>query len=76
MLLYFYDLKIPLKDYNSFKRKFYYRLKHSKLGAIPWKTKSVLLINDELEEEADRFFEEWKPHIIVYKARVEEILKV
>ncbi len=70
MLLYVYDLKIKgLKEYNTLKRRFYYDLKKSKLATAPWRTKSVLLISDDLEKEADAFFSRYAGFIEVYKAR-------
>jgi hypothetical protein len=72
-----FDLKIKGKDaYNTLKRRFYYHLGRSNLSTKPWKTKSVLLIEDELEEEADVFFKKFEGFINVYKARVESIEEV
>lgn len=77
MLLYMYDLKIKgKKPYNTLKRRFYYQLKNSQISATPWKTKSVLLVDDYLEKEADAFFLKFKGHVEVYKARVESIEEV
>jgi hypothetical protein len=74
MLLYMFDLKIKgKKPYNTLKRRFYYDLKNSKLSLTPWKTKSVLLVDDLLEKDADAFFLKYKGFIEVYKARVESI---
>ena len=71
MLLYFYDLKLRVKDYNKLKRRFYYHLARSKLSFKPWKTKSVLLVDDGLEADADAFFRKWRPHIVCFKARTD-----
>jgi len=74
MLLYLFDLKIKGKSaYNALKRRFYYHLGKSEISPCPWKTKSVLLVRDELEKEADDFFLQWKPFIVVFKARVSEL---
>ena len=71
MILYFYDIKMKMKDYNTLKRRFYYQLGKSKLSLKPWKTKSVLLVDDGLENEADEFFKGWKPDIVCYKAKTD-----
>ena len=74
MLLYMFDLKIKGGNpYNTLKRRFYYQLKKSRISATPWKTKSVLLVDDLLENEADNFFLKFKGNIEVYKARVESV---
>lgn len=73
MLLYFYDIKMKPAAYNTFKRRFYYHLGRSQLSAKPWRTKSVLLVKDGLEKEADAFFRRWKPYIKVFKAKVRRI---
>jgi hypothetical protein len=74
MLLYLYDLKIKgSKPYNTLKRRFYYHLGRSKLATTPWKTKSVLLVDDLLENEADNFFLRFRGYVEVYKARVESV---
>lgn len=77
MLLYFFDLKINgKKAYNTLKRRFYYQLGKSEIAPSPWKTKSVLLVSDELEERADSFFKQWKGFIEVYKARTGQIEEI
>ena len=77
MLLYCYDLKIKGKiPYNTLKRRFYYQLKKTKLGSRPWKSKSVLLVENELGEEADDFFKQWKPNILVFKATISNLQKI
>lgn len=74
MLLYFYDLKIKgRKEYNTLKRRFYRELKKSKLFPPIWKTKSVILIQNKREKEADAFFEKYSGLIEVYKARTSKI---
>jgi len=77
MLIYFYDLRTKLKDYNRIKRMFYYDLKKSRLSTYPWKTKSVIVVEDAAEGMADRFFIRHRGHVEVYKARctsIEEII--
>ncbi|MCX8174768.1 MAG: hypothetical protein N3E51_01005 [Candidatus Micrarchaeota archaeon] len=69
MLIYFYDLKTKLRDYNRIKRRFYYDLKKSLLSTYPTKTKSVIIVDDSAEGLADRFFIRWRRHVEVYKAR-------
>lgn len=77
MLLYFYDLKIKgLKAYNTLKRRFYYELANSKLSNAPFRTKSVLIVSDELEVFADNFFKKYSGFIEVYKARASSIVQI
>ncbi|MBI5158660.1 hypothetical protein HY992_00925 [Candidatus Micrarchaeota archaeon] len=77
MLLYTYDLKIKgLNSYNTLKRRFYYDLGKSELSASPWRTKSVLLVSEGLEEKADVFFRRFEGFIEVYKVRFDELVKV
>ncbi len=76
MLIYFYDLKTKLKDYNRIKRMFYYNLKKSRLSTYPWRTKSVLIVEDSAEGMADRFFMKYKRHVEVYKARATSIEEI
>ncbi len=76
MLIYFYDLKTRLKDYNRIKRMFYYDLKKSRLSTYPWKTKSVLIVEDSAEGMADRFFMRFRSHVEVYKARATSIEEI
>ncbi len=77
MLLYVYDLKIKgLNSYNTLKRRFYYDLGKSELSNSPFMTKSVLFVQEELEEQADAFFKRYSGFIEVYKARVAELISV
>lgn len=76
MLIYFYDLKTKLRDYNRIKRRFYYELKKSRLSTYPWRTKSVLVVEDSAEGMADRFFLRHRKHVEVYKARASSIEEV
>jgi len=76
MILYFYDIRAKVKDYITLKRRFYYHLARSKLALKSWKTKSVLLVDDEMELEADAFFRKWKPAIICYKVKTDNLVEV
>jgi len=76
MLIYFYDLRTKLKDYNRIKRMFYYDLKKSRLSTYPWKTKSVIVVEDAAEGMADRFFIRHRGHVEVYKARCTSIEEI
>ena len=76
MLIYFYDLKTKLKDYNRIKRMFYYDLKKSRLSTYPTKTKSVIIVEDEAEALADRFFYKYRKYLEIYKARASSIEEV
>lgn len=77
MIIYFYDLKTKLRDYNRIKRMFYYDLKKSRLSTYPTKTKSVIIVDDVGEAMADHFFYRHRKHVECYKARctsLEEIV--
>ena len=76
MIIYFYDLKTKLKDYNRIKRMFYYDLKKSQLSTYPTKTKSVIIVDDSGEALADRFFLKHRKHIEVYKAHATSIEQI
>ncbi|MCX8196718.1 MAG: hypothetical protein N3G80_00140 [Candidatus Micrarchaeota archaeon] len=76
MIIYFYDLKTTMKDYNRIKRRFYYELKKSKLSSCPWKTKSVIIVQDEDEKAADRFFMRYRKVIEVYKAKTDAVQEI
>ena len=76
MLIYFYDLKTKLKDYNRLKRRFYYDLKKSRLSTYPWRTKSVIVVEDSAETLADRFFIRHRRYVEVYKARCSSIEEI
>jgi len=74
MLLYLYDIKVgSIRDYNRVKRRFYYALKKSRLSVLPFKTKSAILVPDELELTADVFFSNFSEYLVVYKAYVTHI---
>jgi len=76
MIIYFYDLKSKVKDYNRLKRRFYYDLHKSRLSTYPVKTKSVIVVEDIAEAMADRFFMRHKRYVEVYKARATSIEEI
>jgi len=76
MILYFYDIRAKVKDYNTLKRRFYYHLARTQLLKKSWRTKSVLLVEDKMELEADAFFKKWKPAIICYKAKTDDLVEI
>ncbi|MCX6769141.1 MAG: hypothetical protein NT051_00470 [Candidatus Micrarchaeota archaeon] len=76
MLIYFYDLKTRLKDYNRIKRMFYYDLKKSRLSTYPTKTKSVIIVDDSGEALADLFFYRHRKYLECYKARASSIEEI
>ncbi len=60
MLVYVYDIKINNKKIlNNIKRRFYYRLRKNN-EIFKRRTKSVLLVDENFEEDAEEFFKEWK----------------
>ena len=73
MLVYLYDLKSSVKDYNRLKRKFYYHLNKNGYNQYFWKTKSVLVVPDEMERNLDGFFKEFEKFTIVYKIHTNSI---
>ena len=74
MILYMYDLKSKnLKAYNTLKRRFYYQLGKSNISNSPFKTKSVILVKESLEKEADAFFSKWRGGITVFKSGPTEV---
>ncbi|MCC7552164.1 hypothetical protein KO317_00675 [Candidatus Micrarchaeota archaeon] len=75
MLIYLYDIKTNLNEYNKIKRRFYYNLRKSNLKNCEYLTKSVLLVPEDLEHEADIFFNKFIRYLEVYKLKVSEILE-
>jgi len=75
MFLYLYDIKTG-KGYNRIKRRFYYALKRSRLSVLPFKTKSVLLVPDELELTADVFFSHFSDYLVIYKVYTTNIQSI
>lgn len=77
MLIYFYDLKIKgKKAYNTLKRRFYYDLNKSKLSTAPFRTKSVIIVPENLENFADNFFKKYTGFIEVYKSKTNSIISL
>ncbi len=73
MIVYIYDLKSNVRDYNKLKRKFYYHLNKNGYNQYFWKTKSVLVVPDQMERLIDGFFGEFKKFSIVYKIHTNSI---
>lgn len=73
MLAYLYDIKTTLKSYNRVKRVFYYNLNRRGLNKYYWKTKSVLVVPDNMGYAVDSFFKEYSKFLIVYKIKCREI---
>jgi len=73
MLVYLYDLKASVRDYNRLKRKFYYHLNKNGYNQYFWKTKSVLVVPDEMERLIDGFFAGFKKSVVVYKIHTNSI---
>jgi hypothetical protein len=73
MIVYFYDLKAKAKDYNRIKRVFYYRLSKLGFNKYFWKTKSVLVVPNNMERAVDSFFKEHTKICICYKIHCKEI---
>jgi len=72
-----FDLKCKnIKAYNTLKRRFYYQLKKSNLSHSPFKSKSVILVNKNLEKEADAFFLKWEGAIVVFKSGQTEVCQL
>jgi len=76
MIVYFYDIKTVLKNYNRVKRVFYYNLNKQGLSKYFWKTKSVLVVPNNLEPVVDRFFKEYSKFCIAYKIKCKQIEEV
>ena len=73
MLVYIYDLKSSVRDYNKLKRNFYYHLTKNGYNQYFWKTKSVLVAPDETELVLDGFFKQFNKFVVVYKIRTNTI---
>lgn len=77
MIVYVFDLKAKNKKmFNRIKRRFYYNLNKSKIANSPKKTKSVIIVQEGLEKEADLFFKGFEGEIIVYKIKTTEIAQL
>ncbi|MBD3397896.1 hypothetical protein GF412_01965 [Candidatus Micrarchaeota archaeon] len=73
MLVYLYDLKSSVKDYNRLKRNFYYHLNKNGYNQYFWKTKSVLVAPDEMERALDGFFKDFNKFVVAYKIHTDSI---
>ena len=73
MLVYLYDLKATVGDYNRLKRNFYYHLNKNNYNQYFWKTKSVLVVPDEMERVIDGFFKKFEKFVVVYKIHTNSI---
>lgn len=73
MIVYLYDIKSTVKDYNKIKRRFYYHLNKNSLNQYFWKTKSVFAVPNELETTIDSFFKRFRKQVVVYKIFCESI---
>lgn len=73
MLVYMYDLKSSVRDYNRLKRSFYYHLNKNGHNQYFWNTKSVLVVPDEAERVLDGFFKGFEKFVVVYKIRTSSI---
>ncbi|MEW5996815.1 MAG: hypothetical protein AB1657_04440 [Candidatus Micrarchaeota archaeon] len=73
MIVYLYDLKSSVRNYNRLKRVFYYNLHRNGLGRFYWKTKSVIVVPKNMERPVDRFFKEYTKFCVVYKIRCRQI---
>ncbi len=76
MLVYLYDIKTESKEYNKIKRRFYYHFKKSPLSSCEYLTKSVILVPEELENEADIFFNTFIRYLEVYKIKTDDISEI
>ena len=76
MIVYLYDIKTVLKNYNRVKRVFYYNLNKQGLAKYYWKTKSVLVVPNNLELVVDRFFKEYSKFCVAYKIKCKQIEEV
>ena len=76
MIVYLYDLKTKMRDYNRIKRNFYYHLNKTGLNKYYWKTKSVIAVPNSLEWMVDDFFKQYSDVSIVYKIKCSQIRKL
>lgn len=76
MLVYIYDIKANIRNYNRIKRVFYYNLNKQGLSKYYWKTKSVLAVPDNMRAAVDRFFKEYSKTCVAYKIKCKGIEKI
>ncbi|MBI2079586.1 hypothetical protein HYT84_02380 [Candidatus Micrarchaeota archaeon] len=73
-LIYIYDIKgKDRRDFNRIKRMFYYRLVKLNMMGCVWKTRSVLLVPQKMEQLLDDFFKSFSNNIEVYKIKTKQI---
>lgn len=75
-ILYLYDIKCKLNDYNRIKRVFYYRFNKLGFGRLTWKSKSALLVPSRMERNADAFFKGFRGCVEVYKVELVSIVRL
>lgn len=73
MIVYIYDLKSSIKDYNRLKRNFYYYLNKYGYNQYFRSTKSVLVVPDDMERPLDSFFADFRKFVVGYKIRTDSI---
>lgn len=73
MLVYLYDIKSSVEEYNRIKRNFYYHLNKNGYNKYFWKTKSVLVVPEEMEQVIDGFFHSFSGSVVVYKIITDSI---
>ena len=76
MIVYLYDIKTSLRNYNRVKRVFYYNMNKQGISKYYWKTKSVLAVPNNMEMVVDRFFKEYSKSCVAYKIQCRQIEKV
>lgn len=77
MIIYCFDILCKEeKRFNSVKRRFYYQLRQKKLNNSFFRSKSVLLVNDEKESEIDLFFSQFKDDLRLFKSHLEALEQV
>lgn len=76
MIVYLYDIKTSLRNYNRVKRVFYYNMNKQGISKYYWKTKSVLAVPNNMERVVDRFFKEYSKSCVAYKIQCRQIEKV
>jgi hypothetical protein len=76
MLVYIYDLKSPVGEYNKVKRNFYYHLNKQGFNQYFSGAKSVLVAPDEAEAALDSFFHDFRKFVIAYKIRTDDMVEL
>lgn len=73
MIVYIYDLKSTVKDYNRLKRNFYYHLNKYGYNQYFRDTKSILVVPDDMERTLDSFFADFGKFVVGYKIHTDSI---